>query len=149
MHPNGLNFTGDAAVELISNTLPWEGSLVEGPWHIFRAPYHYIFYSANGYASDRYAVGVARSKSPLGPYTKKGEPILRSNEKWIGPGHCSVISKHGKNEEFVMVYHSWIKDHVGDDNIGRKMLMDVVKWSSDGWPEIQGGTPSIKPQPKP
>jgi arabinan endo-1,5-alpha-L-arabinosidase len=149
LKPDGNSLQGETPVELISNDLPWEGPLVEGPWYIYRKPYHYLFYSANGYGSPAYAVGVARSKSPLGPYEKKGGPILQTNDKWKGPGHCSVVSKRAKNEEFVMIYHSWIVGHVLDPKVGRLMLVDKVKWTNDGWPYIEGGSPSIKPQPIP
>ena len=41
---------------LISNTLPWEGPLVEAPWLVVRNSTYYLFYSGNNAPS--YAVGV-------------------------------------------------------------------------------------------
>lgn len=49
-------------VQLISNTLEWEGNLVEGPWMIKHNAYYYLFYSANAFYNEKYATGVARSK---------------------------------------------------------------------------------------
>jgi len=62
---DGLSVTGTAKT-ILSNTLAWEGALVEGPWMIQQGGYTYLFYSANGYASTSYGVGVARASSPLG-----------------------------------------------------------------------------------
>ena len=67
--------------------------MVEGPWIINKDGWYYLFYSANGYCGPSYAVGVARSKEPLGPYEKKGSPIRTSDLRFVGPGHCSVINK--------------------------------------------------------
>jgi arabinan endo-1,5-alpha-L-arabinosidase len=87
---DGLGTTGEWT-KLIKNDLPWEGDLVEGPWIFGFQGYYYLFYSANGYCGPGYAIGVARSKSPLGPYVKKGDPIRKTDPYFIGPGHCSVI----------------------------------------------------------
>lgn len=65
--------------------------MTEGPWIIKRGDFYYLFYSGFSYADETYAVGVARSNNPLGPYVKKGDPILRTYSRYIGPGHCSVI----------------------------------------------------------
>jgi arabinan endo-1,5-alpha-L-arabinosidase len=86
----GINIIGHK-VPLIVNDLPWEGPLVEAPWIIQNGKYYYLFYSGNGYCGAAYAVGVARSTNPLGPYEKKGDPIRKSDSKFIGPGHCSVL----------------------------------------------------------
>ncbi len=75
--------TGTAKT-ILSNTLSWEGALVEGQWMIQQGGYYYLFYSGNGYASTSYGVGVARATSPLGPFTK-GAKILGSKGSWAGP----------------------------------------------------------------
>jgi beta-xylosidase len=46
---DGLRVDAGQKTELIRNTLPWEGALVEGPWVIRRGAYYYLFYSANAY----------------------------------------------------------------------------------------------------
>jgi len=130
---------------IISNDQKWEDNLVEGPWLKKRNNYYYLFYSANAYYDGRYGVGVARSLNPLGPYTKYSGPILHSNQKWIGPGHCSVITTHNGTD--VMIYHSWQHPQVGG-NYNRLLLIDSVEWKDD-WPQIAGSTPSVDPQPIP
>ena len=72
---DGIELIGQKQ-ELIRNDLAWEGDVTEGPWLIHRSGFYYLFYSGHGYCDASYAVGVARSKHPLGPYEKHGDPIL-------------------------------------------------------------------------
>jgi len=140
---DGLSLVGSPTT-ILSNTLGWEGALVEGPWMIERGGYFYLFYSANGYASPSYAVGVARADSPLGPFSKASNPILTSEGSWAGPGHGSVlIGPHG---DWVHVYHSWEAAHVGEAP-GRLVLVDRIQWDN-GWP-VMRTAPSSWSQPLP
>jgi beta-xylosidase len=136
LSPDGMKLEG-ARQKLITNDQKWEGPLVEAPWVVKRGEYYYMFYSGNMYNTDRYATGVARSRSPFGPYEKQPEPVLRSNGHWAGPGHGAIIQKDGKD---FYVYHAWKADKIGDPN-PRMVLMDRVDWSG-GWPKIGDGTPS-------
>ncbi len=52
MSDNGLSVVGDKT-QLITNTLSWEGPLVEAPWLIHVNGTYYLFYSANGYAGGK------------------------------------------------------------------------------------------------
>lgn len=140
---DGLSLLG-SRTELIRNTLSWEGAVVEGAWMIFHDGWYYLFYSGNGYASPRYGVGVARSRSPLGPFTKRGDPILSSNSSFAGPGHGSIV--RGPSGEWVHVYHSWLAGRVNADP-GRVVLVDRVTWA-DGWPRMLSA-PSPRSQPMP
>lgn len=71
---------------------------------------YYLMYSANYFGGKNYAVGYARSTSPLGPFTKAdNNPVLQKNvEKGgivTGTGHNSVTtSPDGK--EMLCVYHA-------------------------------------------
>jgi len=153
-----LNGDGSAIVgsptEILRNNLGWEGDLVEGPWIIYHKPYYYLFYSGNGYASSRYAVGVARSKSIKGPYTKAATPVMSQiangapGHKFAGPGHCSVVNVPDTGID-VMVYHSWLSGKVGQSP-GRLVLADRIWWGEDGWPYVGvAGTPSQETLPVP
>ncbi len=92
---NRLALTG-APITLLTNTLPWEGALVEGPWMVEHGRFFYLFYSANGYASPAYALGVARSSSPTGPFTKAARP----------------------SGDWVHVYHAWVGGQIGPGKMG-------------------------------
>ena len=104
----------------------------------------FLFYSANGYASTAYAVGVARASSPMGPFTKAQGPILSSAGAWAGPGHCSVIDLPDGETE--MVYHAWQAGSVGAAP-GRLDLVDRIVWSGD-WPTVPEA-PSSRSTPMP
>ncbi|KAL0486996.1 hypothetical protein AKO1_001305, partial [Acrasis kona] len=128
---------------LITNDLEWEGPIIEGPWHLHRPPYHYIFYSANIWADGRYRVGVARSRDPFSSYEKSETAIMVSSDVWKGPGHCSVVKTRAN--KYVMVYHAW--PNVPDrTERGRYMMIDEVLWSEDGWPYFKNKTPSSTKQ---
>ncbi len=141
---DGVTLMGPATT-ILTNDRAWEGALVEGPWMIARGGSYYLFYSANGYASPSYAIGVARAASPLGPFTKADRPILTSNRAWAGPGHGSVLV--GPGGEWVHVYHAWVAGRVGEAP-GRLVLVDRIGWSADGWPTMFG-SPSPRSQPPP
>ncbi|RYE75396.1 MAG: glycosyl hydrolase, partial [Myxococcales bacterium] len=115
---SGLSLVG-ARTTLISNTLGWEGPLVEAPWVTRHGGKYFLFYSGNAYYNDKYAVGVARSDSPLGPYAKKGAPILTSDNSWVGPGHNSVVV--GPDGEDYMVYHAWAAGQVNGNGDSRRL----------------------------
>lgn len=90
---DGLAFkAGSRAVEVLSNDpASWEGGVVEAPWVVKRGGRYYIFYSGNVY-DQRYRTGVARAESVLGPYAKRGAPLLANDADWVGPGHGSVVT---------------------------------------------------------
>jgi len=153
LNSDGSAITGTPK-QLIENTLNWEGSLVEGPWIFYHAPYYYLFYSGNGYASSRYAVGVARSKSLTGPYEKAATPVMSQiadgapGHKFAGPGHCSVVHVNDTGAD-VMVYHAWYSKKIGQSP-GRVVLADRIYWGEDGWPRVgAAGTPSQATLPVP
>jgi arabinan endo-1,5-alpha-L-arabinosidase len=139
--------------QLIREDQPWEGNLVEGPWVVQYANAYYLFYSANGYSSPDYAIGVARAPALTGPYEKfEGNPILRTGQGgkvFQGPGHCSVVQANDGN--FAMVYHAW----PGAARQYRAMLTDILAWAPQGangtlWPSVgTDGSPSTTPVPVP
>jgi beta-xylosidase len=140
---DGLTRLG-SPVDLIVNDQPWEGRVVEGPWMIFEAGYYYLFYSANGYASVAYAIGVARSMSPLGPFTKAAAPLLVSKGNWAGPGHGSVV--RGPTGGWVHVFHAWVAGKIGQAP-GREVLLEPITFEN-GWP-VMHAAPSSRSQPLP
>jgi len=101
------------------------------------------------YATPLYALGVARSKYLLGPYVKNpSNPIVHSNTKWSGPGHCSVLSIKNNEENYFFLYHSWVEGNVGND-YPRELLMDFIQWDKNDWPFIVSSSPSSGKQPIP
>ncbi len=134
---DGLTPIG-APTTILRNDAPWEGALVEAPSFIHQGGYYYLFYSANAFFDDRYAVGVARARRIEGPYEKNpANPILRSDDRFSGPGHQFLIEH--EPGEWTMFYHARDKS---TKRKARLLMSDPVKWTRDGWPSIQGGVPS-------
>ncbi len=77
----------------------------EGPTVVKIDKTYYLFYSCNDFRNLDYAVGYATAKSPLGPWTKHGEPIIvRGVIGENGTGHGDLF----KNEagEWQYVFHT-------------------------------------------
>jgi arabinan endo-1,5-alpha-L-arabinosidase len=119
----------------------YEG-LVEGAWVVRRNSYYYLMYSGDACCEPEspsdppphYAVMVARSKSPLGPFTKyEGNPILESSERFYAPGHNGTIRDEAGQDW--MIYHAFEK---GDITNVRKLMLDPIEWVG-GWPVVNGG----------
>ena len=93
---------------LIRAQEPWETVdclVAEGPFVLKHKGLYYLTYSCNHTRCQDYAVGVAVSKSPTGPFVKyKGNPILHRNDQFCGVGHHSfTTSKDGKT--LICAYH--------------------------------------------
>jgi beta-xylosidase len=132
--------------ELFRNTAPWEGNLVEGVSIVKRNEYFYAFYAANGCCGHNcnYGIGVARSKSLLGPWEKyEKNPILTKTEKWACPGHGTVFNRGNR---WYMLHHAY--DTRGFEFVGRQGVINEFTWTAAEWPEFRsGGTVSAKTAP--
>ncbi len=137
LNEDGTKLAGEP-VELMRNDKPWEGAVVEGPFVVRRDGWFYLFYSGNGCcgAGCNYALGVARSKSLLGPWDKNpSNPILAGNDAWRCPGHGSIVED--ERGRFWLMYHAYSAEAFVFT--GRQALLDEVVWAANGWPTINGG----------
>jgi len=132
LQSDGLGFTDDSVHEILQNDLAWESYIIEGPWVVKRNNTFYMFYSGNEYCGTKYAVGVARALKVQGPWVKRGDPILVTNDELVGPGHCSVV-KDINNVDDVMVFHAYRAGEVCVPH-PRLMCAQSVAWGDDGWP---------------
>ena len=136
--------------------------LLEGAWVIFRDGYYYLFSSGNNCCGREahYAVMVARSRNAAGPFERfsaasgtGSSTILVQNDAWKAPGHNSVISdSHGDDW---IIYHAVhpadlarLKPNTPDQPMRRVMLIDRIVYR-DGWPRIDGNSPSQSKQTYP
>lgn len=97
------------------------GNAFEGTNIYKKGKYYYLFASigscCNG-VNASYQVVVGRSENLLGPYVDKdGKDMLKNNwelvlegdgQKWIGPGHNSIIIQDDEGTDW-MIYHSYLK----------------------------------------
>lgn len=140
---DGLRPVGRRA-RLVRNDAAWEGNLVEAPTLWKEGGRYYLFYSANDFASESYAVGYANCRTPLGPCEDAAEnPILATRCTAAGPGHQTLIRD---DDETWLVYHAWPPDAIGSAYPGRTLWIDRVAWRG-GKPVIAG--PTCRPQPVP
>ncbi len=144
---DGLSLVGEP-VRLVRNDATWEGTLIEAPTMIKRDSLYYLFFSANYYSGEKYAVGYATCQTAVGPCEDAPEnPILSSvmtqNPPVVGPGHQTVLQI---GDETWMVYHAWEIISSGLRGDRRFLWLDQIEWV-DGKPDVLG--PTTDPQPRP
>jgi arabinan endo-1,5-alpha-L-arabinosidase len=145
--PDRMSFAqGTKAVDLIPAIKTEDPAeyqrLVEGAWVIRREGWYYLFFSGDNCCGPKahYALMVARSRSPLGPFElPKNKVILEADEQWIAPGHNSTVSDR-RGRDWV-VYHAVDarrpRTNPSDDvNTRRVMLIDRLVWKN-GWPQVR------------
>lgn len=89
--PDGRSLVGEEHI-VLANDLDWEGHLIEGPFVTKQDGRYWMFYAGNDFSTPAYGIGAAVADDPFGPYTKRTEPLLKSNSLWWAPGHASVSS---------------------------------------------------------
>jgi beta-xylosidase len=93
-------------------TQPWEGSIMEGPAMIRYGGRFYLFYSANSYASTRYAVGYLVCRTWYGGCTKpRRTPLLATGRYVAGPGGPMPFTD--TLGRLRLAYHAWKVGAVG------------------------------------
>jgi beta-xylosidase len=91
---------------------PWEGSIIENPAMIRYKKRYYVFYSANSYATTRYATSYLICKSFKGDCHKpRKTPLLRTAGGIAGPGGpAPFVDTRGRLR---LGYHAWTVGKVG------------------------------------
>jgi arabinan endo-1,5-alpha-L-arabinosidase len=125
---DGRSLIGENAV-VLRNDLDWEGHLIEGPFVWRQDGRYWLFYAGNDFSTPSYGIGVAVADHPLGPYTKQGEPLLRSTREWTAPGHASVAP--GLNGEPQLFFHAF-HPGTGGYNAFRALLTVGLQFSAAG-----------------
>jgi hypothetical protein len=124
--PDGRSLIGESRI-VLTNDQDWEGHLIEGPFVTFQQGRYWLFYAGNDFSTSAYGIGVAVADDPLGPYTKQEEPLLRSSNAWVAPGHASVAP--GIDNEPQLFFHAF---HPGASgyNAFRALLTVGLKFTS-------------------
>ena len=133
------------------------GTAFEGAMVYKRKGYYYLFASVGTCcegAKSTYHTVVGRSKKLAGPYVDRQggrmldnhyETVIKGNDRWKGPGHNSEIITDKEGDTWLL-YHAY---DALDPEKGRVMLLDKLLWDEEGWPYVEGGTPSTTPQDTP
>jgi beta-xylosidase len=62
--------------------------------------------------------------------------VLKSNKSWKCPGHGAVLQT--PSGHWWLLYNGYRAR--GSPHRGREMLLDLVRWTRDGWPLIIPGS---------
>ena len=137
LSPDGMKLVGKPR-RLVREDAAWEGALVEAPTLWKERGRYYLFFSANAFNTEDYAVGYATCRRPLGPCRDaRDNPILESACRALGPGHQTVVEDDDGDTWFV--YHAWPPEQVGSVVPGRLMWIDRLLWQN-GRPVVRGPT---------
>jgi predicted GH43/DUF377 family glycosyl hydrolase len=124
---DGRSLVGEDRI-VLCNDLDWEGHLIEGPFVTRQEGRYWLFYAGNDFSTPAYGIGVAVADHPLGPYSKQGEPLLRSTKEWTAPGHASIApGLDGKPQLFFHAFHPG----TGGYNAFRALLTVGLKFTCD------------------
>ena len=157
-------------VELAADGQTWAGSPVEVLWPrpgvrfetlregafvTYNQPFDRYFLWVSGdstWAENGYAVSVYWSDNPLTGFAPIPEPriVLTANEHWDAPGQVCVVTDAAGDEW--LIYHAVDPGDrfiAGTDRFLRKMCMDKVLYTADGWPYLNGNSPSAGVQTGP
>lgn len=126
------------------------GTAYEGTYIHKRGNYYYLFASIGSCCEglkSTYTTVVGRSDNLFGPYTdKQGQPMMENhheilihgNDAFVGTGHNSEIVADDRGNDWIL-YHAVSRANP----TGRVLMLDRVRWK-DGWPEVEGATPSLE-----
>lgn len=119
-------------------------NLIEGAWVDFHKGYYYLYYSGDNCCGvdASYAVLVARSKHPTGPFERLGASrssnssvILEKDSAWLAPGHNSIF-RDTKGQTYIAYHAIPINPNTGKpDAYGRVALIKPIVYQ-EGWPTI-------------
>jgi hypothetical protein len=125
---DGRSLEGEPTL-VLANDLDWEGHLIEGPFCTRQDGRYWLFYAGNDFSTPAYGIGVAVADTPLGPYRKQAQPLLKSTRQWTAPGHASVApGLDGQPQLFFHAFHPGS----GGYNAFRALLTARLRFSGDG-----------------
>lgn len=153
------SFRGIYAIELSEDGLSLKsgsspvqiaGTAYEGTYIHKRGGYYYMFASIGSCCEglkSTYTTVVGRSTSLFGPYLDKQgqsmmdnhhEILIHKNDSFVGTGHNSEIVSDNAGTDWLF-YHAV---SVANPD-GRVLMLDKIDWI-DGWPSVEGNSPSVK-----
>jgi hypothetical protein len=113
MNLDGITITaGERPRYLAGIRQPWEGNIIENPAMIRFKGRYYLFYSANSYATSRYAIGYLICRTWYSRCTRpRKTPLMASGKYLAGPGGpMPFVDALGRLR---VAYHAWRVGAVG------------------------------------
>jgi len=118
--------------------------LIEGAWVDYHEGYYYLYYSGDNCCGPNasYAVLVARSKQPTGPFERLGTAngsnrsvFLEKDSLWLAPGHNSIF-RDNKGQAYI-AYHAIPINPTTEkpDAYERVALIQPINYQH-GWPHL-------------
>ena len=152
--PDGKTIVAGPFNVLYPDNAPFQ-KLREGAFITYNKTWKRYFLWVSGdntWAEDSYAISLFWSYHPMKDFSRIPEQhvILRSNEHWDSPGQNCIIEDDDGNEW--IIYHAIEKKDrfiKGTDIVRRKMCLDKIVYTNEGWPYVMNGSPSFMPQPAP
>ena len=153
---DGMQFISVPVAVLWPNESSKYERLREGAYVTYKKEYDRYFLwvsGSNTWEKDSYAVTVFWSQGPAAPF----EPIpgnhvvLKGNERWDSPGQNCIMND--SEDQDWMIYHAvdtsepYLDPSANEKHFMRKMCMDKVHYTTDGWPYIENNAPSFTAQP--
>jgi beta-xylosidase len=125
---DGLSLTGPP-MRLLGQDAAWESPLIEAPSLVRAAGAYHLFYSANWWNTDRYAIGYATAANVRGPYTKvtTGGGWFTSDGAVAGPGGQEWFTDAAG--ALRMAYHGWSPGQVGYPQGARSLRLATVSFN--------------------
>lgn len=95
------------ATDTWENTANVKWGVTEGPTVFKNGDRYYMLYSANDFRNPDYAIGVATSTAPTGPWKKAdGNPVIsKNNTGFNGTGHGDLFKDKKGNWQYVLHTH--------------------------------------------
>ena len=133
----------ETLTQCVEATEPWElvfGKVAEGPSIVKQGGLYYMFYSANDFRSQDYAVGYATSDSPFGPWRKSEKnPLLHKVEELVGTGHgAPFLDKAGR---YRYIFHA----HKSQTEVNQRNSY-IIDMSLTGKDRVSIGGGLIRPE---
>ena len=132
---DGLSLTGPVS-RLLDQDRAWELPAIEAPAMVRAEDRCFLFYSANWWESDRYAVGYATCREVLGRCRKatRWGPWVSSTADAAGPGGQEFFTD--ATGGLWMAYHAWDRTRVGYAAGGARSLWTDRVTFVDGRPVL-------------
>lgn len=131
------------------------GTGFEGTMLYRHGGYYYLLASVGSCcegSKSTYKTIVGRSTSLMGDYEARSnngtlwskkmlknayDVLIDRNDRFVGPGHNSEIITDDEGQDWIL-YHAY---DLTQNESERMLMIDRITWQ-DGWPVVEGGTPS-------